>query len=170
MEQRKPTMSGSERQRSVEISRATADEAASIASVLHQAFVEYQSLYTAEAFAITPPTSAEIEQRWNEGPIWSVVKDGRLVGTIAGVATGDALYLRSMALVPSARGQGIGKMLLVEVESFARAGGFQRMVLSTTPFLDDAIRLYQGFGFKRTREGPHGLAGTPLFTMEKAVR
>jgi ribosomal protein S18 acetylase RimI-like enzyme len=167
---REPTMSGSERQRSVEISRATADEAASIASVLHQAFAKYQSLYTAEAFAITTPSPAEIEQRWDEGPVWSVVKDGRLVGTVAATAKGDALYIRSMAVVPSAKGQGIGKMLLVEVERFARAGGFQRMLLSTTPFLDDAIRLYQRFGFERIREGPHDLAGTPLFAMEKAVR
>jgi len=163
-------MSGFEPQRSIEISRATADEAASIAAALHQAFAEYRSLYTAEAFAITTPTPTEIEQRWNEGPIWSVVKDGRLVGTVAAVAKGDALYIRSMAVVPSAKRQGIGKMLLVEVERFARAGGFQRMLLSTTPFLDDAIRLYQRFGFERIREGPHHLAGTPLFTMEKAVR
>ena len=124
-------MNGSEQQRSIKISRATSDEAASIAAVLHQAFAEYQSLYTAEAFAITAPTPAEIEQRWNEGPIWSVVKDGRLVGTVAAVAKGDALYIRSMAVVPSARGQGIGKILLVAVENFARAGGFQRMLLST---------------------------------------
>ena len=163
-------MSGSERQRSVEVRRATADEAALIASVLHQAFVEYESLYTPKAFAVTTPTPVEIEQRWNEGPVWSVVRDGRLVGTIAAVAKDDALYIRSMAVVPSARGQGVGKILLVEVENFARAGGFQRMLLSTTPFLDDAIRLYQRFGFKRTPEGPTDLAGTPLFTMEKAVR
>src|SRR5438132_417415 len=163
-------MSGSERQRSVQISRATADEATSIASLLHQAFVEYQSLYTAEAFAVTTPAPAEIEQRWNEGPVWSVVKDGRVVGTVAAIAKGNALYIRSMAVVPSARGQGIGKMLLVEVEGFARAGGFQRMLLSTTPFLDDAIRLYRRFGFKRTRDGPHELAGTPLFTMEKELK
>jgi len=102
-------MSGSEPQRTIEISRATAEEAASIAAVLHQAFVEYQSLYTAEAFAITTPTPAEIEQRWNEGPVWSVVKDGHLVGTIAAVAKGDALYIRSMAVVPSATGKVSGK-------------------------------------------------------------
>src|SRR5207247_4425246 len=113
-------MSGSEHQRSIEISRATADEAASIAAALHQDFAEYRSLYTAEAFAITTPTPAEIEQRWNEGPIWSVVKDGRLVGTVAAVAKGDALYIRSMAVVRSARGQGIGKILLVSVENISR--------------------------------------------------
>ena len=163
-------MSRSERQPSIQTRLAIADEAASIASVLHQAFVEYEGLYTAAAFAITTPTPAEIEQRWNEGPAWSVLKDGCLVGTVAAVAKGDALYIRSMAVVPSARGQGIGKILLAEVESFARAGGFHRMLLSTTPFLDDAIRLYERFGFERAGDGPHDLAGTPLFTMEKALK
>jgi GNAT superfamily N-acetyltransferase len=163
-------MSRSERHSTIRTRRAIADEAASIASVLHQAFIEYKSLYTAAAFAITTPKPVEIEQRWNEGPAWSALKDGRLVGTVAAVTKGDALYIRSMAVVPSARGQGIGKILLEEVETFARAGGFRRMVLSTTPFLDDAIRLYERFGFKRTADEPHDLAGTPLFTMEKAVK
>lgn len=153
----------------IQIRRASADEAASIASVLRHAFVEYQSFYTAQAFALTTPKPAEIGQRWNEGPAWSALKDGRLVGTVAAVTKGDALYIRSMAVLPSERGHGIGKMLLVEVESFAKKAGFQRMILSTTPFLDDAIRLYQRFGFKQTDEGPHDLAGTPLFTMEKTL-
>jgi putative acetyltransferase len=161
-------MSSSERDCSIQIRLATADEAASIALVLHQAFTEYEPLYTAAAFAITASTPAEIEQRWNEGPVWSALQNGRAVGTVAAVAEGDALYIRSMAVLPSARGQGIGKMLLAEVESFARAGGFQRMVLSTTPFLHDAIRLYERFGFERTPDGPHDLAGTPLFTMERS--
>ena len=115
-------MSKSQRQCSIQIPLAIADEAASIAWVLHQAFSEYESLYTAAAFAITTPTPAEIKQRWNEGPVWSALKNGRLVGTVAAVAKGDALYIRSMAVVPSARGQGIGKILLAEVESFATAG------------------------------------------------
>ena len=163
------TMSRSKRQRSLQIRRATADEAVSIASVLHQAFVEYEPLYTAEAFAITTPTPAEIEQRWNEGRVWSALKNGHLVGTVAAAAKGDALYIRSMAVLPSARGQGIGEILLEEVESFASAGGFQRLLLSTTPFLHAAIRLYERFGFKRRSDGPHDLAGTPLFTMEKVL-
>src|SRR2546430_9455773 len=34
------------------------------------------------------------------------------------------------SVVPSARGQGIGKILLAEIERFARAGGFRRLLLS----------------------------------------
>src|SRR5438477_11593951 len=102
-------MSGSERQRSIEISRATSDEAASIAAVLHQAFAEYQSLYTAEAFAITTPTPAEIEQRWNEGPIWLVVKDGRLVGTVAAVARAMLFTFAAWRSCPAREGKVSGK-------------------------------------------------------------
>jgi len=163
-------MSRSERKCNIETRLASVDEAASIASVLHQAFIQYESLYTAAAFAITTPPPGEIEQRWNEGPVWSALQNGRLVGTVAAVAKDDALSIRSMAVLPSARGQGIGKILLAEVERFARAGGFRRLLLSTTPFLDDAIHLYERFGFERTPDGPHDLAGTPLFTMEKKLK
>ena len=66
-----------------------------------------------------------------------------------------------------ARGERIGALLLTHVEEFARTEGCSRLFLSTTPFLDRAIRLYERFGFRRTLEGPHELFGTPLFTMEK---
>jgi len=72
-----------------------------------------------------------------------------------------------MAVLPSARGQGIGKILFAEVQRFARAGGFQGMLLSTTPSLDDAIRLHECCGFVM---GHTKLASTPLFTMEKDLR
>jgi GNAT superfamily N-acetyltransferase len=162
-------MSRSEQQFEIQVRLANANEAESLAAVLREAFIEYESFYTAKAFALTTPTPDEIEKRWEEGPVCTALQGGRLVGTVAAVAKNDALYIRSMAIVPSARGQGIGKILLEEVERFAKAAGFQRMLLSTTPFLYGAIRLYEHFGFERTGNGPHELAGTPLFTMEKLV-
>lgn len=153
----------------INVRLATIAEAVSIASVVHRAFVEYEPLYTAEAFAITVPTAEQIAKRWNEGPVWAATRDGRLEGTVAAIPRGDGLYIRSMAVTPGARGLGLAKMLLQAVEQFAEANGFGRMVLSTTPFLHQAIRLYERFGFERTNEGPHDLAGTPLFTMEKRL-
>ena len=41
------------------------------------------------------------------------------------------------------------------------------MYLTTTPFLNDAIRLYQRWGFTRVPDGDEDLFGTPLFTMAK---
>ena len=74
-----------------------------------------------------------------------------------------------MAIAPDARGHGLGAQLLELVERFARRHGMTRLFLSTTPFLDDAIRLYERHGFRRTIEGPQTLFGTPLFTMEKPL-
>lgn len=154
---------------SLRINPATIDQAPSIAAVLRQAFLEYEPLYTPQGFAATTPTAEQIEDRWEEGPVWVAMQDEAVVGTVAVVPKGESLYVRSMAIVQAARGQGVGKLLLEEAERFARENGFQRMFLSTTPFLDRAIRLYEHFGFRRTEAGPHELHGTPLFTMEKVL-
>jgi GNAT superfamily N-acetyltransferase len=149
------------------IRNAVIEEASVIASVLHEAFIEYESLYTPAAFAATTPTASQIEARWSEGPVWVALQNGNFVGTVAAVPKSFGLYIRSMAVLPAARGQGIAGKLLKEIESFAADHDYQRLFLSTTPFLLHAIRLYEQFGFIRTSDGPYELHGTPLFTMEK---
>jgi len=149
---------------------AVSAEAASIAAVLHQAFVEYKSLYTPEAFAATTPTTEHLQKRWDEGPVWVAVHSDLIVGTVGAVPKGEALYVRSMALLPAARGQGSGRLLLEQIERFAHERGDRRLFLSTTPFLIRAIRLYERFGFQQSSDGPHDLFGTPLFTMVKTLR
>jgi ribosomal protein S18 acetylase RimI-like enzyme len=146
---------------------ATVDDAESIAAVLRLAFVEYQALYTTQAFAATTPPAETLRERWSEGPVWVALENDRLVGTVAAIIKGNALHVRSMAILPAARGHGLGKLLLLEVEKLANAHGLRRLVLSTTPFLLAAIRLYERHGFQRTADGPHELYGTPLITMEK---
>lgn len=94
-------------------------------------------------------------------------RDEMILGTVSVVPRGESLYIRGMAVLPSARGMRIGAELLTQVEQFALAGNFKRLVLSTTPFLDRAIRLYEHFGFRQTSEGRNDLFGTPLFTMDK---
>ena len=145
------------------------DEASIISSVLLEAFVEYEPLYTAEAFAATTPTAEHIRNRWDEGPVWVALLAGQIVGTIAAVRRDQALYLRSMAIQPTARGSGLGRLLLERAENLAVRQACKRMYLSTTPFLYRAIRLYEQFGFVRTAEGPHELYGTRIFTMEKFI-
>lgn len=144
-------------------------EAASIASVLYQAFVEFEPLYTPAAFSATTPTSDQIQKRWSEGPVWVVAEASQLVGTISAVPKGEGLYIRSMAVLPSHRGQEIGYLLLQAVEHFANTQSIQSMFLSTTPFLAGAIRLYEQYGFHRSNAGPHELFGTPLFSMVKPL-
>jgi hypothetical protein len=54
------------------------------------------------------------------------------------------------------------------VEAFAVGRSALRLSLTTTPFLTDAIRLYEQAGFSRTAE-PLDLHGTPLFGMVKEL-
>jgi len=156
-------------QPSIQIRLAEGSDASSIAAVLHASFVEYESAYTPEAFAATTPTSERIQSRLSEGPVWVAALDGAIVGTVAASPRGEALYVRSMAVLPAARGHGIGALLFEQVERFAAAQGLTRLFLSTTPFLTRAIRLYERLGFERSAEGPHELFGTPLFTMVKTI-
>ena len=154
----------------IQIRAATPDDAPAIATVLVESFLEYKAAYTAEAFAATTPTSDQIRSRFAEGPVWVAVRDGVILGTVAAVARGTALYIRSMAVLPMARGLKLGALLLNQVEAFAATTGHQRLILSTTPFLTRAIRLYEQMGFRRSLEGPDDLYGTPLWTMEKDAK
>ncbi|HYG78967.1 MAG TPA: GNAT family N-acetyltransferase [Pyrinomonadaceae bacterium] len=151
----------------VRVRPATPADAPSIAAVLHESFVEYKASYTDEAFAATTPAAEQVRRRMDEGPVWVATLDGVTVGTVSVVLRGESLYVRGMAVLPSARGRRVGEALLRRAEEFASARGCGRLFLSTTPFLSMAIKLYERAGFRRTDEGPHELCGTPLFTMEK---
>ena len=133
--------------RDVLVRNARINESAAIASILRQAFNEYEPLYTPLAFVATTPTSDQIQKRWGEGPVWVAVQYKKLVGTVAAVPKPNGLYIRSMAMLPFARGQGIAVQLLKVVESFAVSDHHKYLFLSTTPFLTNAIRLYESFGF-----------------------
>ena len=148
---------------------ADVDEAPDIAALLRDAFEAYRPLYTPAACAATTPSADRVRQRWQEGPVWVALQDDRIVGTVAAVSRGDALYMRSMAVMPASRGTGCGRRLVEVVERHAVANGHDSVVLSTTPFLDSAIALYERCGFRRTDAGPLDLGGTPLFTMQKIL-
>lgn len=151
----------------MEIRRAGEDDAEAIARVLAEAFEEFRPLYTAEAYAATTPGADAVRERLRDAPAWVVADDGAIVGTVAAVVRDGALYVRSMAVLPSARGRGISAALLAEVERFAIESGIAELTLSTTPFLHAAIALYERFGFVAT--GPQEFFGTPLFGMRKLI-
>jgi GNAT superfamily N-acetyltransferase len=153
----------------IEIRLALIKNIDAIAFVLRQAFIAYKPYYPPAAFAVTTPTSDQIRERWEEGPVWVAVQNEIVVGTMAAVPKDSGLYVRSMAVLPASRGQGIGRMLLQTAEDFAIHHHHSRIFLSTTPYLKKAIRLYEHFGFQIINEGPHDLFALPLFTMAKQL-
>jgi GNAT superfamily N-acetyltransferase len=153
----------------LEIRRAGPEDAPAIAAVLHESFIQFRALYTDGGFAATALGEVDVLARMQEGPVWVALREGVVLGTGAAVVKSESIYIRGMAVLPNARGSGIGKRLLQHIEAWAAGEGYTRLFLSTTPFLNSAIRLYEEFGFRRTNEGLDDLFGTPLFTMEKTV-
>jgi ribosomal protein S18 acetylase RimI-like enzyme len=146
---------------------AVADDAPAIAAVLLESFLEFKSLYTEGGFAATTPGAEQVLVRMREGPVWVALREGVVMGTVAAVLKDDSVYVRGMAVLPAARGSGAGTALLQHVERWSVGERCGRLFLSTTPFLNAAIRLYERFGFRPTDDGLHDLFGTRLFTMEK---
>src|SRR5262245_53119148 len=91
----------------VQIRRAEATDACAIAAVLDKSFVDYESRYTAEAFAVTISDPDRILERLNEGPIWVAMFNSAVVGTVSAVLRGEALYIRGMAVDPTVQGKKI---------------------------------------------------------------
>jgi putative acetyltransferase len=101
--------------------------------------------------------------------VWVAARSDVIIGSVSVVPKGDALYIRGLAVLPAAQGQGVAVSLLQQIDHFAVANGYTRLLLSTTPFLHRAIRLYEHMGFQSTSEGSHDLFGTPLVTMVKTL-
>lgn len=82
--------------------------------------------------------------------LWIAEQNGAIVGSIfvepsAGVP--GSAQLRMLFTEPSARGQGIGKVLVAQAVSFARDSGYERMRLWTHAHQESARRLYAAAGF-----------------------
>jgi GNAT superfamily N-acetyltransferase len=152
-----------------EIHRAAVADAAAISRVLYQWFLEFRHWYTAGGFAATALASEQILERMSQGPVWVASRDQIAGGTIAAVRKRESAYIRGMAVLPSVRRTGVAAALLGEAEKWAVNEGCRRVLLSTTPFLTAAIRLYETSGFRRTDESRHDLFGTRLFTVEKTL-
>ena len=149
------------------IRMANESESQFISELLHQAFIQFKLLYTKEGYEATAIEGAEVLKRMKEGPVWVAVKDGNIIGTVAAVEKENGLYIRGMGVLPESRGLKVGLRLLQQADKYAEEKGIKRLFLSTTPFLDAAIKLYENYGFKRISEPPQLLFGTKLFTMEK---
>ena len=133
----------------IHIALASESDAEEIASVLLAAFRDFEALYTPDAFRATTPDAKQIADRVAEGPVWVAKEGGTVAGTVSAIERGEEVYIRSMAVLPGARGRGVGRRLLAQAEAFAISRGARRLSLTTTPFLTAAIRLYEGAGFDR---------------------
>jgi ribosomal protein S18 acetylase RimI-like enzyme len=92
-----------------------------------------------------------------------VVRDRQAVGIALIARRGWTVRLAAMALVPEARGAGVGSWLMARLFEEARARGERAMVLEVIAENAPAVRLYRKCGFRTVRRlvgyvssPPHG--------------
>jgi len=94
---------------------------------------------------------------------WIAELDGEPVGSVFVVKQSEEVAkLRLLAVDAKARGLGIGRRLVDECVTFARARGYRRITLWTQSVLTSARRIYEAVGFRRVGKEPHESFGASL--------
>ena len=96
--------------------------------------------------------AVEVEKYYwqSGGEFWVVERAGEIVGTggYLPIDRGEkAVEIRKMYLLPAARGQGLGRYLLGELEQAAAAKGFGEVWVETATVLAEAVKLYERNGY-----------------------
>lgn len=90
----------------------------------------------------------EVESSYLEigGEFWVVETKSKIVGTAAyyPISRGEnAVEIRKMYLLPEARGQGLGKYLLHQLEQVIASQNYQEIWIETASVLVEAVKLYE---------------------------
>lgn len=106
----------------------------------------------------------------------AVSADGNIAGAVVffgdmqyygsgGTATREpnAAGFRLLAVSPSARGQGVGKLLTLECIRKARAKKVRHMVIHTTAAMQTAWKMYENLGFQRAEDLDFMQGELPVF-------
>ena len=113
----------------------------------------------------------------------AVAADGELLGSAdlitemahygsGGTATrrSDAAGIRLLAVTPAARGRGVGQALTRDCIERARALGRSSVVLHTTRAMENAWRMYEQLGFRRTPDLDFRQGALEVFGFELSLR
>jgi ribosomal protein S18 acetylase RimI-like enzyme len=104
-------------------------------------------------------TVADAGPRARDAVLLAALEGGELLGTAtyasaltpyAELAGPGEAEMRMLAVAPSARGRGVGRLLTHACIDLARGEGCQRLVLSSAPLMTGAHAMYEGMGFARS--------------------
>jgi GNAT superfamily N-acetyltransferase len=140
------------------------DERATIRQVTVSAYEQYASQMP-EHWAPYRRDILNTESRPRPAQQIVAEKEGKIVGSVllypAGMIVtssgGDSFTrrwpeVRLLAVLPEARGHGIGRALMEECIRRAREAGAEALTLHTTDLMQTAMRLYERMGFQRVPE------------------
>lgn len=106
----------------------------------------------------------------NGGFIFSLESEGQVIGVCALFRdTPERFQLARMAIEPSLRGRGYGRMLMAHALEQAKANGAISIYLLSNTILEPAIALYKAFGFVTVSSGQHPVYARCNIVMERQL-
>jgi putative acetyltransferase len=123
------------------------------ANVIKTVLAEYGLGWEVDCGGCSDQDAVEVEKYYlaTGGEFWVIARAGVVVGTggYLPIERGqNAVEIRKMYLLPQARGQGLGRFLLEQLEQAAAAKGFKEVWIETATVLREAVQLYEKSGYQ----------------------
>ncbi|WP_298913824.1 GNAT family N-acetyltransferase [uncultured Roseobacter sp.] len=142
----------------IDIRRATPVDADRLAACIQDAYASYT-----ETIPDLPDVAADVEQDIANHFTWVAVLEGEIVGGAIVVLDIPDAQLANIAVAGSAKGRGVGRMLLRHIEQACQTLEVQVLKLSTHVNMPDNVAMYEHLGWRET-----GRAGSKVH-MEKRL-
>lgn len=121
-----------------------------IAHIILNVFDEY-GLLGKDGFSFSDPALyrlSEVYQSENSH-YWVVELDGVVSGGVGiGPIQPGYCELQKLFFLPSVRGKGIARRMVLDALEFARQAGYRYCYLESTAVLKESLKLYESVGFK----------------------
>ena len=140
---------------------ARADELDQVASMMRDAYLEYQAHFPADVWERYARNIMDVRSRLDVSELIVAERNGHVVGSVAlypNVVNAEQGWppgwagVRLLAVDPDARGQGIGRVLMDECLRRSRQRRSPAVGLHTSDIMKVARGLYERMGFVRAPE------------------
>ena len=132
-----------------------------VVALTHEVQAHYRELYggpgdesTVEVADFVPPTGHFIVGYVDGVPV--AMGGWRRLGNRPGLPSPSTAEIKRMYVAPSARGRGLSRVVLAELEASARAAGIDWLVLETGAPQRSAVALYRTSGYTDVDGTPYG--------------
>jgi GNAT superfamily N-acetyltransferase len=142
-------------------------EAEAIADLYRRAWQGCERILDPRLVRDMQPSSGEV-RTWLQGgfELYRIEHGGHVVGAIRCTFPASACVLDRLAVDPTARGQGLGRLLLEHAISRARRTASGRIWAQVSPKLPTAVALHRELGFRTVSQYLAAYWGESLLLLE----
>jgi ribosomal protein S18 acetylase RimI-like enzyme len=117
-------------------------------------------------FARADDSPAEIEKYFELGEVFVARREQRIIGHVQLIDAGADWEIKSLAVMESERGQGIGRALVREAIKRAISAGAGRVLVATATADIGNLRFYQRLGFRMESIERDAFHGYPVLEVD----